>query len=267
MDVLKLFDLLWRRRRAVIPTALLVAVGLGYVYTSAPSIYRATGSIVLLTPQQPELGPGVTAPKGVENPYLRVGEPSVVLDIIGRRMRSPNADVEMRKRGLVGTLAIGANLAFYHGPIFDISAEAPTAAAAINDVHIAFDEVRRQLVAIQTDQGTDPAFSITASDVVEPEGASHVLSGTLRRVIAAGVAGVLLILLVAAVAEAREQRRDRQRSPRSGMPEPSDAPPTVETAHLAANGVDRTAVPEPLPPGPTTRRRRTATNPASQPNP
>jgi hypothetical protein len=146
-------------------------------------------------------------------------------------MNSPQADEHMRSRGLEGELTVGANVAFYRGPILDLTNEAPTAAAAIKGIAVARDEVEAQLNQLQSDQKTNPDYFIRPVVVVSPDRASAVFSSTLRRVVAAVALGVFWILVAAMVAEAfstsRANRRDLRASRRPGSEHVADAPDAI----------------------------------------
>ena len=218
MDVLKVIELL-RRQRAAACIALVVAIALvGTAYASAPPRFRASASLVLLAPPSPPESVTVGAdgaslePVRDEylNPYARFDDLSIVVDIVARRMRSPAVADRLLERG-AEDVSIAGNVDFNNGPIIDIAAEATSRSGAVDGAAVAMDEVGRQLRQLQAEQGTDEHYYIDTATVVRPERATAVISGTIRRVLVAGVLGVGFVVASAMLVDALVSRPRRAR--------------------------------------------------------
>ena len=83
---------------------------------------------------QPPAVPTATAarpdiPAQYQNPYVRFGDLSVVVDILVRITGSEEVVNSLKAKGLQGTYTIAANRDFYRGPIVDVAAESTSKAA------------------------------------------------------------------------------------------------------------------------------------------
>ncbi len=171
-------------------------------------VYDAT-STVLLVPPTPRSVPTVPVEQ-TDNPYFRLNDLSVVVDIIKRVMLSAEIDELVRAEGLAGDYLVAANTDFYRGPIIDMVVETDDPGAAIDGVKILLVEQARVLDDLQAVEGTDPAYRITTQIVIAPAEATRVLSSTLRRGLAAAIlAGgfVLACLLIADLVRSMRSRR------------------------------------------------------------
>lgn len=207
MDLLKLFRLFFRHKVVTLLVSALVVAGVVWTYTSAPPVYRAEGSVVLLYPPAPP-SQGTEAVPGQQNPFSHF-DISVVVDVLVRVMTQADVRQEIQDKGLVGTYTIGANVDFSRGPIVDIAAEAPTGDDAMASVRLVMKEVDAKLAAFQSNEGTDPSYQIHTSTVVEPERATTVFSSALRRLISVGALGGLLIVGSVLLADVLTTRRRR----------------------------------------------------------
>lgn len=236
MDVLNLLRL-FRRHTVVVVVASFVALGMLVVsYVSAPAVYRASGSVVLLNPPTPPdplkaVTPTLaTTPPTLpfQNPFVRFNDISVVVDILVRVMRTSAVVDVLGEAGLNGTYTIGANTDFYRGPIIDVAAEAATAGEAKNSAKLVMAELSTQLEKLQVEQGGNPAYFIRPTTVVSPERATTVFSSVLRRLIAVGALGLMVIVVSALLAEALRVARDRR-----SASEARQGPEPIETSILS----------------------------------
>jgi hypothetical protein len=192
--------------------ALLSVLGLVGIVIVSPPTYRASAAVVLLNP--PAVPTATQArpdiPAEFQNPYVRFGDLSVVVDILVRITGSKEVVDSLKAKGLEGTFTIAANRDFYRGPIVDVVAEHTSSASAINDTKLVIQEIQDELVTLQTQQGTDPSYFIRAEIVVGADRATTVLSGTLRLlIVGAGLGGMLTIgsgLLADAIGRRRRRR-------------------------------------------------------------
>jgi hypothetical protein len=174
------------------------------VYKLAPPTYKASGSLVLFNPLAPPTataGRTTSTTLDANNPFARFNDLSVVVDIMVREMSSSQVGQQLQAAGLHGSYTVGANLAYYTGPVLDISTQAGTPDAAKTDIGLVMAEFQKQLAAQQARYGTSPEYFITAQPIVIPTTATKVFSSTLRRLIAVGVLDTLLLLGLAALVD------------------------------------------------------------------
>jgi hypothetical protein len=210
MDFADLFRVLYRRKLVVIPMVVFAIGSMMLVYKRKPPDYKANGSVVLLAPPPPPLAATGAGAVNGQNPYLRFGDLSVVVDILARVVSSPPVGSALRAQGLKGTYVVGANIAFYHGPIIDVTAKGPTSPDAVHAAVLVMNEIGHDLAAMQTKQGANPAYLIKTQNVVTPTAAKKVFSSTFRTLIGVGVLNLIAILVVAMLADAIARGRSRR---------------------------------------------------------
>ena len=211
MNISSLLRVLWRRRLVVIPMAVLsfgLCVGAVIV---APPTYRSSASVVLLNP--PAL-PATTAlspqiPTAAQNPYVRFGDLSVMVDVLVRVVDSEPVKKSMKAAGLDGTFQVAANRDFYRGPIIDVSAESRTATKAVEGANIVIAELQKQLKTLQEQTGTEPGYFIKAQGVVPAGRATTVFSPTLRLLLLVAGVGIILTVGAGLLSDARGRRREK----------------------------------------------------------
>jgi capsular polysaccharide biosynthesis protein len=210
MDLSSLYSLLKRRWLVVLPTALVVGVLLAVVVVLRPPTHRSSSTVVLLPPA------GETKVASASNPFDRLNDISVVVDILRRIVSSDSTVSRLRAEGLRGDFTVAANVDFTRGPIIEVTAEAPSASDAIADAELVVRELARQLKSLQESQGTEQRYFITSQVVIPPTDATTSYSSVLRRLIVAIVLGIGVVIGAALVADTldhRVGRRSRQREP------------------------------------------------------
>jgi len=236
MDLQSLYRTMVRRKVVVVPMILLVVAGLLYVYKAAPPVYKASGSIALANPVTEDEAAtkdgkvAVPAEKGADNPFLLYNDLSVIQDMVVRVVTSPSVDASMRQNGVVGTYMIGSADIMYRGPILDVTVEAPSPEVAQKSAKVVMAEIGRQLEVIQTARGVAKPSQIYTLPVVQPESATAVFSGTLRRLMMAGVLGAIGIVGSALVADRFAERRSAKRARRNAAPGDLTDQPVPATA-------------------------------------
>lgn len=207
--------LLWRRWWVVALALVLSIVVLGPTLVIAPVSYKATSTLALLvpviqTPVETSTPTSSTVPPPpdpkAENPYVRLNDLSVVVDVLRRKMASHPLVLALRDQGVVGNYSVGANYDSEHGPLIDVSAEAPSADAAVASTKLVLAETQRQLALLQSAQGTDDAHFIPTQVVMEADGALPMFPAKTRR-LAAVVALIAEIVIAAALIADKLARR------------------------------------------------------------
>lgn len=240
MDLLTLVRLF--RRNLVVGIVAVAAAStlLAWVVVSAPPVYRSSGSVVLFSPPlAPDLEPGEKPPAGVENPYVRFNDLSVVVDIVRRVLISAEVDAQLRDRGVVGTYTVAANIDFYRGPIVDVAGEAPTADEARASTELVMKQLEVILDDLQAHEGTEPAYRIKTEIVVQPQDGTRVLSSTLRRGMAGSVLAAGLVVLAVLTADTWRKRRTRSASSKASPEHELDDVDAVYLFDPTASDFDR----------------------------
>jgi hypothetical protein len=241
MNLSSIVSILWRQRVVVIPATILAVVICVMAAVSSPPTYRASGSVVLLNPPvlpQTVMG-GPAIPDAWQNPYTRIGDLAVIVDILVRVVGSEPVQADLVSQGFQGVPEVAANSNFYRGPIIDVAAEAPTAEAAMADVNILIDELNRQLAQLQQQQGTAENYYIKLDTVITPFRATTVFSGTARLLILAMAACTALVVLTGLLTDRvrsgrRASTRSRKRRAATGDgPDGESRVPSTETARAA----------------------------------
>jgi hypothetical protein len=184
-------------------------------------VFDASSTVVLVTPT-PQ--PAVQVPiEQTANPYFRLNDMSVVVDIVKRVMVGADVDQRVRADGLTGTYLVAANTDFYRGPIIDMVVESDNPSAAVEGVKILLREQAIVLDEIQSAEGTDPEYRITTQIVVEPAEASRVLSSTMRRGLAAAILAGGFVIACLLIADLFSRMRARRAHRRSESPVPIES--------------------------------------------
>jgi hypothetical protein len=194
-------------------------------------VYDASSTVLLVAPTALAAVP--VPVEQTANPYFRLNDMSVVVDIVKRVMVGPDLEQRVRADGLTGTYIVAANTDFYRGPIVDMVVETDDPDKAVEGVKILLREQATMLDQLQASEGTEPDYRITTQVVIEPAEASRVLTSTMRRGMAAAIlAGgfVLTLLLLADVASRMRATAKRRRASRASRTKTNTESNTAESA-------------------------------------
>jgi hypothetical protein len=221
MDLLSIFKTLLRHRWVTLPVVALTAVAGAYVFLFVPKTYEVTATYAIVDPDRPteaeiERDPAVGR-LNANNPLLRLGGPSVVVDVLGQRMSSNLVRQRLKDRGAnPAYLVAPANALGVTGGIIGTTAQGPTPEEALATTRLLLEEMTRQLYEMQKVEGADDRYLMTLMTVAPGEQAVERVSGKLRSLIVVGGGGVIVLFVAISVAEAVSARR-RERST-SGAP-------------------------------------------------
>ena len=200
MDVLSLLRLLARHWRVTIPAALLTLLAVGAAFKISSPTYRATGSVVLLSPPEAptvEANPETTVG---ENAYGRFNDLSVMADVIARIMANDTTHADLVAQG-VTDYEVVANR-FSRGPVIEVTGENASTDGAVQSTKAVLEEIDTVLVQLQEqDPNADPKYFITSDPLQSPSTAAPLYGSTVRAAIAALVIGSLGTLALALLAE------------------------------------------------------------------
>jgi len=207
MDLVGVLGLLARRKLVVAIMVILTIASLALVYKKAPPVWKASGAVVLVPPENPQTGPGAKP-----NPYLEYGDLSVVSEVLVRTMESTAVGNQQKASGVVGTVTVTPDTNSSSAPIIDITDQAGTGQDAVQSTITVTNEVGEQLVKLQQAKGVDTRQFITTQTVLAPTKATRVFSSTLRRLIAVGVLDLILIVAVTLAVDTWASRRAERRA-------------------------------------------------------
>jgi hypothetical protein len=241
--------LLARHWRVTVPAALLTLVGVGAAFKVSSPTYRATGSMVLLSPPEaPNVDVDPQAAVG-QNPYARFNDLSVMADVVSRIMANDTTHTELVKQG-VTDYEVVANR-FSRGPVIEVTGESSSSEGAVESTKAVLEEIDTVLVQLQEqDQTADPKYFITSDLLQSPSTAAPLYGSTVRAAIAALVVGSLGTLGLAVMAETLGPRFRAWRTRPSDVASEADA-----DAHGAEPGPPR---------GPADPGERTERSPAEE---
>lgn len=221
MDLLAIGRTLWRFKIPALVVVIVTLIGCAGVVFLIPPVYETTSSYLLLPPppaptdqeiaKDPDLGK-IRA----DNPYQRFSDPSVIINVVARRVNEDRNRERMIALGADNRFLVApSNRYGFSSPIIDITSEAGSPEEALKTLRIVGDSVTRELKAIQATD-VDPKYTYKARPVEAPDGAKQRASGKLRALL--GVLGLGMVSLLVMVSSL--QAWDRRKRQRLGLPEP-----------------------------------------------
>jgi capsular polysaccharide biosynthesis protein len=263
MDLLALFTTLRRHTVLVALVVALTAGGGAFVVFGIPPRYEAQAQFVLIAPpavpsdNEIQRDPKLAA-INTNNPYLRLPNPSVVVDILAQRVSG-----EIVRRGLVAQGAdrgyqITSTVAIGSGLVINITGTGRTSAQSSRTLDLVSARTRAELRDMQTVYGADDRYLFKALPVNPPTHPIRKVTGLLRSLIAVAAAGVVLLFALISLAEAvRPRRGGRARS----IPSPNTVDGRAGHGFLPPDGSEVTMV---LPGAYARQRQSTKTNGAAR---
>jgi capsular polysaccharide biosynthesis protein len=236
MDLLALFTVLRRHPLIVVVVTLLTGGGLAFVAFGIPPRYEAQAQYVLIAPpavptdteiqRDPSLGLINT-----NNPYLRLPNPSVVVDILAQRVSG-----ETVRRTLVGAGAdrnylITSTNAIGSGLVINVTGTGRSAAEAGRTLELVSARARTELHDMQTINGASEKYLFQALPINPPTRPRRLVTGTFRSLVAVAAAGVVLLFALISLAEATGPRRRGQADPDDREPNNGTAAGPVPNNH------------------------------------
>ncbi len=261
MDLLSMARKIWRYRLFTLPVVILTLCGAAYVLAVKQPVYEATSSFALLNPPAPPTAEDIARDPALgrinaDNPYTRLGDQSVIIQVLASTTNSDAARRALKKAGVDSryTVTPSADLG-YASPIEQVTAVGSSAETAILSAKLVGDVVTRELDRLQAAQGVDKRYRIKTLQVAAPDEAQLKASGTLRVLVGVLVMGALALFIVVSVMDAfvTLRRESLQRlsptpvvGPLTGDPQAEpwqvgdDSGPAVEA--VVANGRHPTSV-------------------------
>jgi hypothetical protein len=262
LSMLAVIRKLWRYKFVTLPIIVLALAAAVYTVAFKPPLYQANVEYLLFSP--PSLPEDTTDPailRAADNPYTRVGDMTVIAQLMSTRLSSSEARLSLAAQGADPAYLVAPGGGFgYSTPTIEITGNGPTAQSAVKTANLVGAALTRQLNQMQKARGVGARYRITVQAVVPARHATLRPSGTLRGLfgVIAG-AGVVLFFVVSvleAIAAIRRGDDDDRRVPQyHSVP---DYPPAPDYHHVhdlhpvphALDGVGRQPAPRHHAPAP-----------------
>jgi hypothetical protein len=239
VDLLTIWQTIWRRRWVALPVLLLTVVVAGWAVLLRPPVYESSATLLLLqppgppTPTQLQRDPAL-AGLNADNPYTRVYDPAVLIAVVADVVGS-----EPARRGLAGQGAddryVITNTVRYglSSPLVEITGTAATPAQATRTTGLVATAFAQQLRQLQAAEHVSPRYFVMVRMVDGPAAGRPRASDKVRVLVGVFGLGLIGLFSVISVADALGTMRARRRAYRSGRhrpaapgPAPAGAPAT-----------------------------------------
>lgn len=216
MDLLSIFQTLWRYKLFAIPTIVITAVAALYVVKIKPPVYQTSASILLTNPQTGATQSQIAANPSLKkaNPYntfVSYGDLHVVGNAVMDLVTSPASQPGLASAGVDPRYQVALSTDYGNPPIINITGVGATAQDAMRSATVLVSTMKADLFYIQKMEGVNPFYMITAIEIVKPTQADRSSGGKLRSLIAVLAVGAILLFVVVSVADAIEKRRREAR--------------------------------------------------------
>ncbi|MBA4608138.1 hypothetical protein H1W00_06575 [Aeromicrobium sp. Marseille-Q0843] len=204
------------RRWYVVVAGLLLTGVLGYAaYSSTPPVYEASGTVLLLPPEDQVSG------EGIKNPFLQLNNLDVPTSLVVARL---NGD-EVREQILEqqpGALYEVTTDPTMRGPVVLVQVSAQSAKATVDTLEAVLAAAPTALTDLQAQQDVPKGDSITSMQLAADLEATAVTRATTRAVVAAVAVGLALTAGATAGIDAiARRRRARRRREADAAPVPA----------------------------------------------
>jgi capsular polysaccharide biosynthesis protein len=212
MDLISIFQALWRRRFFAIPVLVLTAILAIYTVKIKPPTYAANASMLLTNPPgQPTQSQIASDPSlKVVSPYntfVSYGDLRVVANTVMDLINAPSSQAELAQVGVSPNYTLALSTDYGNPPIITITGVGKSPQAAIASASGLALMVKKDLNQVQTGEGVNPFYAIGTLEVVKPTVAVNSSAGKLRSLISVFGVGIVLLFLVVSVADVLDKRR------------------------------------------------------------
>lgn len=212
MTLVAVMRTLWRYKLVTFPIMGLTFAVAAYIVAFKPPVYESNVEYLLFSP--PPVPVDATDPKllrGADNPYTRVGDLTVIAQLMSTRMSSTAAREALAAKGADPTYVIKPGGGFgFSTPTIEITGTGPTAQSAVKTADVVGTALTHELDQMQKVSNVASRYRITVQSVVPAHGATLRPSGTLRGLVGVIAAGsVLIFCLVSILGAIATMRRER----------------------------------------------------------
>lgn len=237
MDLLALVNTLRRHKLIVLLVLLIAAGGNGYVAFGVPPQYESQAQFVLIAPPAPPSDAAIErdpelAKHNTNNPYLRLPNPVVVVEVLAQRVSGDAIRRELIAQGADQNYTISSTNAIGSGLVISVVGTGTSAEAAGRTLDLVTTRMQAELRAMQKVDGADDRYLFQALPINPPTEPIRKVTGTFRSLIAVSAACVVLLFGLISVADAIGPRRPG----RPGRARSADPTAAADDATPAADG-------------------------------
>jgi capsular polysaccharide biosynthesis protein len=238
MDLLNLFSTLRRHKIIVSVTLALIVAGCAYVVLGIPPQYQSQVQYVLIEPpplptdDQLKADPSLTK-LNTNNPYLRLPNPSIVVDVLAQRVSADGVRNELIGQGADKDYTIASTDEIGSGLVIQVVGTGRSSSGSTRTLNLVVTRMKAELHDMQTVDGASDRYLFQPLPVSPPTPPTRKVTGTMRSLIAVGAAGIVLLFAAISLAEAVAPRR-RRRTP--SVPARQLAPADTPMASDRKNG-------------------------------
>lgn len=207
MDLLALVNTLRRHKLIVLLVLVLAVAGNGYVVFGIPPQYESHAQFVLIAPPAPPSEAAIErdpelARINTNNPYLRLPNPAVVVEVLAQRVSADAVRRELIAQGADRNYGISSTNDIGSGLVISIIGTGTSARAAGRTLELVTTRMQVELRAMQKVNGADDRYLFQALPITPPTEPIRKVTGTFRSLIAVSAACVVLLFGLISVAEA-----------------------------------------------------------------
>jgi capsular polysaccharide biosynthesis protein len=241
MDLLALFTTLRRHKLIVLVVALLMIGGDGYVAFGIPAQYESQAQYVLIAPPAAPTDNAIQrdpslAKVNANNPYLRLPNPAVVVDILAQRVSGDTVRRQLISKGADKDYTITSTNAIGSGLVIDIVGTGHSAQEARRTLDLVSEVMKVELHEMQKINGADDKYLFQALPINPPTDPTRKVTGTVRSLIAVSAACLVLLFALISIAEAVGPRRTSRIVPYGG-PDDDERPQGGRNGSEVPNGL------------------------------
>ncbi|MFO6451571.1 MULTISPECIES: hypothetical protein [unclassified Aeromicrobium] len=174
------------RRWYVVVAGLLLTGVLGYVaYTSTPPVYEASGTVLLLPPEDQVSG------EGIENPFLQLNNLDVPTSLVVARLNGDEVREQIVAEQPNALYEVSTDPTM-RGPVVLVQVSAQSAKATIDTLELVLAAAPQALADLQRQQDVPKGDSITSMQLAADLDATPVTRATTRALVAAVAVGLAI---------------------------------------------------------------------------
>lgn len=174
------------RRWYVVVAGLLLTGVLGYVaYTSTPPVYEASGTVLLLPPEDQVSG------EGIQNPFLQLNNLDVPTSLVVARLNGDEVREQIVAEQPNALYEVSTDPTM-RGPVVLVQVSAQSAKATIDTLELVLAAAPQALADLQRQQDVPKGDSITSMQLAADLDATPVTRATTRALVAAVAVGLAI---------------------------------------------------------------------------
>lgn len=217
MDLLTIWQTIWRRRRAALPVLLLTVAAAGWAVLLRPPVYESSATLLLLQPPGPpsqaqlQQDPAL-ARLNADNPYTRVYDPAVLIAVVADVVQSDPTRQRLAGQGADQRYVITNTVRYgLSSPLVEVTGTAPTPRQATSTAGLVAAAFARQLRQLQASERVSPRYFVLVRTVDGPSDGRPRASDKVRALVGVLGLGFIAMFGVISVADALGTVRARRR--------------------------------------------------------